>query len=110
MKLFSAGKAEKCCRKKRTRARFCGSRVGEGGEDVNQALRPKIAVCYALAAAPAGLVAGGCDGILNRVAQLLHLTFFPRAVSGTTRMLRHFRLGHIMRIVFAGLLIIHTSV
>ena len=54
------------------------------------------------AAPPAGVGTGAVAGILKSVAQLLHLTFFPRAVSGTTRMLRHLRLGHIMRIVLTG--------
>jgi len=46
--------------------------------------------------------AGGCTGILNNVVQLLHLTFLPRAVSGTTKMLRHFKFGHMIRKVFTG--------
>jgi hypothetical protein len=50
----------------------------------------------------AGLGCGACAGILNSVVQLLHFTFFPRAVSGTTRMLRHLRFGHIIRMFFTG--------
>ena len=52
--------------------------------------------------APVGEVTGGCAGILKRVAQFEHLTFLPRAVSGTTKMLRHLRFGHMMRIFLTG--------
>ena len=54
------------------------------------------------AAPPAGVGTGAVAGILKSVAQLLHLTFFPRAVSGTTRMLRHLRFGHMMRMFLTG--------
>lgn len=51
---------------------------------------------------PAGLGVGAACGILNSVVQFEHFTFFPRAVSGTTRIERHFKFGHMMRMFLTG--------
>jgi len=58
----------------------------------------------------AGTGTGGWADILKIVVQLLHRTVLPRAVSGTTKILRHANFGHMIRRFFTEFIIISNSV